>query len=77
MPVSWEGTERLVRRVEAAGCPVLVWTVDLLGGRNEWRYLLSSTRLWQLLAVRYVLIPDSAALPGYHIVMGCSYRDGL
>ena len=43
---------------------------DLLGGRNEWRYLLSSTRLWQLLAVRYVLIPDSAALPGYHIVMG-------
>ena len=43
---------------------------DLLGGRNEWRYLFSSTRLWQLLAVRYVLIPDSAALPGYHIVMG-------
>ena len=34
MPVSWEGTEKLVRRVEAAGCPVLVWTVDLLGGRN-------------------------------------------
>ena len=23
MPVQWEGTERLVRRVEAAGCPVL------------------------------------------------------
>jgi isopentenyl diphosphate isomerase/L-lactate dehydrogenase-like FMN-dependent dehydrogenase len=34
MPVQWEGTERLVRRVEAAGCPVLVWTIDLLGGRN-------------------------------------------
>jgi isopentenyl diphosphate isomerase/L-lactate dehydrogenase-like FMN-dependent dehydrogenase len=34
MPVTWEGTERLVRRVEAAGCPVLVWTIDLLGGRN-------------------------------------------
>ena len=34
MPTQWEGTERLVRRVEAAGCPVLVWTVDLLGGRN-------------------------------------------
>jgi 4-hydroxymandelate oxidase len=34
MPVSWEGTEKLVRRVETAGCPVLVWTVDLLGGRN-------------------------------------------
>ena len=34
MPNRWEGTEKLVRRVEAAGCPVLVWTVDLLGGRN-------------------------------------------
>jgi len=34
MPQSWDGTERLVKRVEAAGCPVLVWTVDLLGGRN-------------------------------------------
>jgi isopentenyl diphosphate isomerase/L-lactate dehydrogenase-like FMN-dependent dehydrogenase len=34
MPVKWEGTEKLVRRVEEAGCPVLVWTVDLLGGRN-------------------------------------------
>ncbi|MBV8902658.1 MAG: alpha-hydroxy-acid oxidizing protein, partial [Acidobacteriia bacterium] len=34
MPVRWEGTEKLVRRVEDAGCPVLVWTVDLLGGRN-------------------------------------------
>jgi isopentenyl diphosphate isomerase/L-lactate dehydrogenase-like FMN-dependent dehydrogenase len=34
MPVKWEGTEKLVRRVEEAGCPVLVWTVDLLAGRN-------------------------------------------
>jgi len=34
MPTRWEATEKLVRRVEAAGCPVLVWTVDLLGGRN-------------------------------------------
>jgi 4-hydroxymandelate oxidase len=34
MPTQWDGTERLVRRVEAAGCPVLVWTIDLLGGRN-------------------------------------------
>jgi isopentenyl diphosphate isomerase/L-lactate dehydrogenase-like FMN-dependent dehydrogenase len=34
MPVTWEGTERLVRRVEGTGCPVLVWTIDLLGGRN-------------------------------------------
>jgi 4-hydroxymandelate oxidase len=34
MPVNWEGTEKMVRRAAAAGCPVLVWTVDLLGGRN-------------------------------------------
>ena len=34
MPSTWEGTEKLVRRVEAAGCPALVWTIDLMGGRN-------------------------------------------
>src|SRR5580700_5335849 len=34
MPPSWSETEKLVKRVEAAGCPVLVWTIDLLGGRN-------------------------------------------
>jgi isopentenyl diphosphate isomerase/L-lactate dehydrogenase-like FMN-dependent dehydrogenase len=34
MPVSWDETEKLVRRVEAAGCSVLVWTIDLLFGRN-------------------------------------------
>ncbi|MBZ5621649.1 MAG: alpha-hydroxy-acid oxidizing protein [Acidobacteriia bacterium] len=34
IPSTWAATEKLVRRVEAAGCPVLVWTVDLLGGRN-------------------------------------------
>jgi len=34
MPSTWDGTERLIRRVEAVGCPVLVWTIDLLGGRN-------------------------------------------
>ena len=34
MPLKWEDTERLVKRIEDAGCPVLVWTVDLLAGRN-------------------------------------------
>ena len=34
MPNRWDGTERLVRRVESVGVPVLVWTIDLLGGRN-------------------------------------------
>jgi len=41
MPAAWDDTEKLVRRVEAAGCPVLVWTIDLLGGRN----LETATRL--------------------------------
>jgi isopentenyl diphosphate isomerase/L-lactate dehydrogenase-like FMN-dependent dehydrogenase len=34
MPLKWSDTERLVKRIEDAGCPVLVWTVDLLAGRN-------------------------------------------
>lgn len=34
MPIRWDETERLVKRVEDAGCPALVWTVDLLAGRN-------------------------------------------
>jgi isopentenyl diphosphate isomerase/L-lactate dehydrogenase-like FMN-dependent dehydrogenase len=34
MPPDWDATERMVRRVEATGCEVLAWTVDLLGGRN-------------------------------------------
>jgi hypothetical protein len=43
---------------------------ELLGGRNEWRYLRSSIHLWQLLAIRYVVLPDSTGLPGYHRVLG-------
>ena len=34
MPLRWNETERLVKRIEDAGSPVLVWTVDLLAGRN-------------------------------------------
>jgi len=34
MPSSWAETEKMVKRVEAAGCPVLVWTIDVLTGRN-------------------------------------------
>jgi isopentenyl diphosphate isomerase/L-lactate dehydrogenase-like FMN-dependent dehydrogenase len=30
----WNQTRDLLKRVEAAGCPALVFTVDLLGGRN-------------------------------------------
>jgi 4-hydroxymandelate oxidase len=34
LPTRWDAAEKLVRRVEAAGCPVLVWTIDLMAGRN-------------------------------------------
>jgi isopentenyl diphosphate isomerase/L-lactate dehydrogenase-like FMN-dependent dehydrogenase len=30
----WGQTRQLLKRVESAGCPALVFTVDLLGGRN-------------------------------------------
>ena len=42
---------------------------ELLGGRNEWRHL-GSINLWRLLAVRYVVLPESTSLPGYHRVLG-------
>ena len=41
IPQLWDDTEKLVRRVEAAGCPVLMWTIDNLAGRN----LETATRL--------------------------------
>lgn len=34
MPGRWEDTEKMVKRVENVGCPVLVWTVDIYAGRN-------------------------------------------
>ena len=34
MPTNWSDTEKLVKRVEAAGSPVIAWTIDLLAGRN-------------------------------------------
>ncbi|HEY1497456.1 MAG TPA: alpha-hydroxy acid oxidase, partial [Candidatus Solibacter sp.] len=34
IPATWPDTEKMVKRAEAAGCPVLVWTIDTLGGRN-------------------------------------------
>lgn len=35
MPTSWTETQEMVKRVEAVGCPVLVWTIDVLAGRNS------------------------------------------
>jgi 4-hydroxymandelate oxidase len=34
MPTKWDDTEKLVHRVEAAGCPAMAWTIDNLAGRN-------------------------------------------
>jgi isopentenyl diphosphate isomerase/L-lactate dehydrogenase-like FMN-dependent dehydrogenase len=31
---NWTFTEKIVKRAEDAGCPVLAWTIDLLAGRN-------------------------------------------
>ena len=31
----WPDTLKIVKRVEDAGCPALVWTIDLLGGSNR------------------------------------------
>lgn len=31
---NWDSTEKIVKRAEDAGCPVLAWTIDLLAGRN-------------------------------------------
>jgi hypothetical protein len=38
---------------------------DLLGGKNVWRNV-GNPNLHDLLAVRYLLLPDSQAVPGYH-----------
>ena len=38
-PTVWEACEKLVRRVEAAGCPVIALTVDNTTGRNSESYL--------------------------------------
>lgn len=38
---------------------------DLLGGKNEWRNL-GNPNLHDLLAVRYLILPDSQAVPGFH-----------
>jgi isopentenyl diphosphate isomerase/L-lactate dehydrogenase-like FMN-dependent dehydrogenase len=43
-PSVWEVCEKLVRRVEAAGCPVIALTVDNTTGRNSESYLRSLPR---------------------------------
>lgn len=39
---------------------------ELLGGKNVWTNV-GSPRIWDMLAVRYILMPSPFALPGYHV----------
>jgi len=43
-PNSWEANEALLKRVEAAGCPVIALTVDNITGRNSEFYLRTRPR---------------------------------
>ncbi len=42
---------------------------ELLGGKNEWRNA-GAPNLHDLLAVRYLLLPENQAVPGFHHVLG-------
>ena len=42
---------------------------ELLGGKGQWRYAGHPT-LMDLLAVRYLLLPEAQAVPGFHQVLG-------
>ncbi len=43
---------------------------NLLGGKNVWSYLPRSRRLWNLLAIQYVILPQQATIAGLHPVLG-------
>ena len=45
---SWPVTEKLVKRAENVGCPVLVWTIDLMAGRNTETQAPGYARLFRL-----------------------------
>jgi hypothetical protein len=42
---------------------------DLLGGKNVWRNL-GNPNVHELLAVRFLILPDTQAIPGYRQVLG-------
>jgi hypothetical protein len=42
---------------------------ELLGGKGQWRYA-GSPNLLDLLAVRFLLLPEAQPVPGYHQVLG-------
>jgi hypothetical protein len=50
--------------------------LDLIGGESSQENLRRSLNLWKLLAVRYVVAPDTVRIPGFHRILGPS-RTGL
>jgi hypothetical protein len=42
---------------------------DLLGGKNVWRNI-GNPNLHDLLAVRFLLLPDTQSVPGFHRILG-------
>jgi len=61
-PTKWEVCEQIVRRVEAAGCPVILLTVDNTTGRNSETFLRTRPKdLTQCLACH-----ESGAGPSIH-----------
>lgn len=42
---------------------------ELLGGKNDWSLQLSSA-MWDLFAVRFLLLPDPQPIPGFTMVLG-------
>jgi hypothetical protein len=50
--------------------------LDLIGGESEQENLHRSLNLWKLLAVRYLVAPDTVKIPGFHRILGPT-RTGL
>ena len=50
--------------------------LDLIGGEVQQENLRRSLNLWKLLAVRYLVAPDTVRVPGFHRVLGPA-RTGL
>ena len=42
---------------------------DLLGGKNVWQNAVN-LGIWDLLAVRYLIVRDSQPIPGFHVAIG-------
>ena len=59
-PNSWDACEKIVRRVEAAGCPVIALTVDNTTGRNSETYLRTRPKNLSVCASCHVGEPGTA-----------------